>query len=371
MGVNFSAGYSMVKGSMLQTALQKILSAWLRRKASPAEEKAVDEWWDLHQDTGPDLIGDFNEPAARQFIQDLWAKIETGAGLRDTHPAPIRKISSRFSFAKIRPIAASLLVFAGATSLLTWLLHTNKNAAPGSIYKKAIAITAPANLPATTILYNAGSAVLNYILPDSSLIRLHPGSEIRYTPVFNQQERRLELRGKAYFKVTHQPDKPFVVSANGYTTTALGTSFTIDARAADSNNTRIELHTGKVVVKSLRPRDNWKDIFLRPLQTLEINGNKQPLITSTKKSSPKPTQTKPCISGYEAAFQQAPLTEVFNQIQKAYHIEMILDPEVLSHRFFTGSIRTGDCLHDLLHRLAVLHGLTIVQKENKYIIQIN
>ncbi|WP_315814103.1 FecR family protein [Paraflavitalea speifideaquila] len=43
------------------------------------------------------------------------------------------------------------------------------------------------------------------ILPDGSRVWLNAGSSLRYPVVFGQQERRVELRGEAYFEVTSIP----------------------------------------------------------------------------------------------------------------------------------------------------------------------
>src|SRR5690606_20213445 len=63
-------------------------------------------------------------------------------------------------------------------------------------------------------------------LPDGSRVEIHPGGEIaeRFTP----GERRVSLlRGEAYFTVAKNPDRPFVVEANGVAVHAVGTAFNV------------------------------------------------------------------------------------------------------------------------------------------------
>lgn len=64
-------------------------------------------------------------------------------------------------------------------------------------------------------------------LPDGSVVLLHPGSRLRFPTAFIGDKRFVILEGEAYFKVTKNPNMPFIVQADGIETTVLGTEFDI------------------------------------------------------------------------------------------------------------------------------------------------
>jgi transmembrane sensor len=83
-------------------------------------------------------------------------------------------------------------------------------------------------------------------LPDGSTATLGSGTELRMA--FSRGERNLELgRGEAFFDVTHDAARPFVVRANGYRVTAVGTRF--DVRR-DAGHLRVVVTRGLVRLQS-------------------------------------------------------------------------------------------------------------------------
>ncbi len=69
-------------------------------------------------------------------------------------------------------------------------------------------------------------------LPDGSMVALNNFSELRFPEEFKTDERSVSLKGEAYFEVTSNPEKPFLVKVEGADIQVLGTEFTV--RAYDS-----------------------------------------------------------------------------------------------------------------------------------------
>lgn len=84
-------------------------------------------------------------------------------------------------------------------------------------------------------------------LLDGSKVILNSGSSIRYIKNFEPHQREIELTGEAFFEVTKDPKRPFIVKTNHLTTTVLGTSFNINA--FEERKTEVSLVTGKVEVR--------------------------------------------------------------------------------------------------------------------------
>lgn len=66
-------------------------------------------------------------------------------------------------------------------------------------------------------------------LPDGSRVWLNAASSLRYPTTFTGKERRVELRGEAYFEVAENMHMPFRVASNNQVVEVLGTHFNINA----------------------------------------------------------------------------------------------------------------------------------------------
>jgi ferric-dicitrate binding protein FerR (iron transport regulator) len=87
-------------------------------------------------------------------------------------------------------------------------------------------------------------------LPDGSIVWLNGGSKISYSPLFNDSVRFVELEGEAFFEVAENKQLPFVVRSGDLETTALGTSFNINAYP-DNEAVRVSLVSGKVEIENI------------------------------------------------------------------------------------------------------------------------
>lgn len=90
-------------------------------------------------------------------------------------------------------------------------------------------------------------------LPDGSLVQLNGGSSLEYNAWWGK-ERKIELIGEAFFTVAKDKAHPFVVLANGTSTTALGTEFNVNAYPEDSI-VYISLIEGSVEVDGFNQTD--------------------------------------------------------------------------------------------------------------------
>ncbi len=69
----------------------------------------------------------------------------------------------------------------------------------------------------------------NLALSDGTHVFLNSMSQIRYPVQFVGGERRVELTGEAYFEVSENKDRPFIVETGGINIEVLGTEFNVNA----------------------------------------------------------------------------------------------------------------------------------------------
>ena len=86
-----------------------------------------------------------------------------------------------------------------------------------------------------------------------------PGSSLRYAPGLAGPRREVYFSGDAFFKVSKNPRRPFLVYAPQVVTTVLGTSFRVRALAgspglilADEPTAALDKQSGQEVVHLMR-----------------------------------------------------------------------------------------------------------------------
>lgn len=102
-------------------------------------------------------------------------------------------------------------------------------------------------------------------LPDGSKVWLNGGSSLAYTNQFNDDNRRVELHGEAYFEVQKHQGKPFTVHTQGYDVTVKGTKFNVSAYDDDPISTTT-LMEGKVELS-----DGKQNLSLAPGDAVQLN----------------------------------------------------------------------------------------------------
>lgn len=188
-----------------------------------------------------------DEKDIEKEIRDAWEQ-EPDKHLQESKEASWNAFSAQAFPAKkqrIRPwvYAAAAVVVISLTIGAVITLNGAKPEASGLSYN---------------IVENPTSGIKAVCLPDSSIVELEPNSRIEYKSDF-QDNRKINLNGKAFFKVRKDSKHPFRVFCGETTTTVLGTSFTI---AGDAENTvSVHLYEGSV---QMNVRDNTNNWILSP-----------------------------------------------------------------------------------------------------------
>jgi ferric-dicitrate binding protein FerR (iron transport regulator) len=84
------------------------------------------------------------------------------------------------------------------------------------------------------------------ILTDGTVVWLNAASKIRFPEKFDVKERRVFLEGEAFFDVTRDENRPFVIQSKSAVTTVLGTTFNV--KSYEKEPIQITVASGKVKV---------------------------------------------------------------------------------------------------------------------------
>ena len=145
-------------------------------------------------------------------------------------------------------------------------------------YTKDIKTELP-KVPAISSIVTRNGNKSKINLPDGSQVWLNAGSRLDYNIAnFNQDSREVELTGEAFFDITHNAAKPFIVRSGNMRIRVLGTSFNVKAYPGE-DNMETSLIRGSVEITM---KDKPGNVFvLKPNEKLVVAVNAQPKKTES------------------------------------------------------------------------------------------
>ncbi len=214
-------------------------------------------------------------------------------------------------FPWIARVAAAVILMLGFTFIFYQYKHSGNN---------------KLNLQTLVQTDNANQKVID--LPDGSKVWLNRNSELLYPELFEENSRILYLKGEAFFDVTPNKDKPFIVHSGISKTTVLGTSFNLRAYGKEEE-VRLTVVTGRVAFTFA---DDIEGVIVMP-------GNMAFLANNTKTIATEPNSDINFLSWKtrHLSFNDSPIAELIKPLERHYGVEILVQhPETLSCRF------TGD-----------------------------
>ena len=181
-------------------------------------------------------------------------------------------------------------------------------------------------------------------LPDGTTVWMNAESSLEYPTKFGNDQRRVVLRGDAYFEVQHDTAKPFIVQTHGQQIRVLGTTFNVKAYANEQRTTTTLL-TGLVKINTEGNKEEGSSIQSVTLhpghQAIKLNGR-------LTVDEVVPTYAIAWKDG-EFVFRNESLTNVMKQLQRWY--EFSVDYDSLPPLHFTGGIKRNVSLSEVLKML--------------------
>lgn len=259
--------------------------------------------------------------------------------------------------------AAVLLLITGS---IYWLLNQ-----PNHTTLATTDITGKDSLHALVIT-NTSAQDKQLNLEDGSAVTLTPGSTLQYTTPFGSRQRYVALEGKALFKVAHDKYRPFMVAAGGLVTTALGTSFWVESKQSNKE-VHIRLITGRVVIRqdSTKLMAYFKPVYLAPGEELVFDRQNQQAKVSfgfTPPVTKAPANKDNAAAKDILVFNQQPLPEVLQILQKHFHVPVSFNEKQLKNIKFSGSYTVTDNLDDILNAVALINELKLEKTSTGFII---
>ncbi|MDX8340685.1 FecR domain-containing protein [Draconibacterium sp. IB214405] len=312
------------------TNIENLLSKSVFGGLSEEEKSQLDKW-----------ISESEENAGEyEAYQQLWKKSEElVVGDSIDVEASLLKTKEQISFTDskkrwliiARQVAAVLLVSITISGLYTYFSKPEKEHV---VYQD---------------ISTAFGTQTEFELADGTKVWLNSGSHIHYPNSFNNMdERRIELVGEAFFEVTKNAEKPFIVETSALDIKVLGTAFNVSAYTGSENLT-VALKEGKVSLhKAGLAAEEDALVSLVPNEVAVYNNKQNDIVIHKEKSLNKYNAWK---DGRIVFFEDG-IETVVQKLENWYNVDIEVADNELNELIFTATF-IDEPLEQILNWLSI------------------
>lgn len=185
------------------------------------------------------------------------------------------------------------------------------------------------------------------LLPDSTVVWLNGNSYIRYPKEFDESVRRIELIGEAFFDVTENKKKPFIVCLEGMHVRVLGTTFNI---WADTKSDVIET----TLIKGSVALYNDKNDVAKPDKIL-VPGEQALFDKKSGSIEVRSVRTSSYTSWVtgDFFFEKITFGEILRVLERSFNVKFHLENESIKEVFLTAQFTHKESLEEILSILQI------------------
>ncbi|MGQ7870973.1 FecR domain-containing protein [Sunxiuqinia sp. sy24] len=186
--------------------------------------------------------------------------------------------------------------------------------------------------------------VAECILADGTHVWLNAGSKLQYDPAFSGKNRQVKLTGEAYFEVSHNPQKPFLVSTKQLQVKVLGTSFNVRAYS-DENKVETVLEEGSVEMM-LIGYPNQNPVKIKPGERAVYSSEKRNI-----QIQEADTYLHTAWRDRKFVFKDADLKTILYHLERFYKVRFHLKNEAMGETRFRGTFEYDQNILDALEAI--------------------
>jgi transmembrane sensor len=189
------------------------------------------------------------------------------------------------------------------------------------------------NLKSYSEIYAPYGTRTTFFLPDGSTGLLNGGSSLKFPAQFSGKTRDVALSGEAYFNVTSNHKKPFIVSTGNIDVKVFGTSFNVMAYP-DEKTTEVTLERGKVELFKKTSKNIESIGIIKPSESCVYNS----LSDSIKILTVNSTEKLSWLDG-KLTFKYEPFEEVVRKLNRWYNVNIVIKDELLDSYIYYGTFK--------------------------------
>jgi ferric-dicitrate binding protein FerR (iron transport regulator) len=262
----------------------RVVEAWIA--SDPSNKKYFDHFkliWDESK-----TLASYSEVNTEAAWKRFNERIKNPAAVNPV----VKRMNPRLQWMRV----AALCVVVAASALAFYLYQSNKEV--------------------ETMTVRSSTTIVNDTLPDGSIVILNKNSLISFPEKFSGDTRLVALKGEAFFNITPNKNKPFIIHVNDVEIKVLGTSFNV---RQVNGKTEVIVESGIVQVVK-----DQKTVRLKP---------KEKTITSWYDSSLVKVETADRLYNYyhskEFVCSATPLQQLVETLNAAYDSNIIIENDSL------------------------------------------
>lgn len=301
---------------------QKLLEKYSQGKCTEKELKILDEWYNSFDNDEHDLEAKEIADLKSEMFNNISAGIEREEGsFRKPGPS---SFTTRFKSINIYQFAriAAVLVLAVAVGMVVYLridrldghLAENDPVEHASV-KNEPQVEGPATI----------------YLSDGSVVWLRENSRLDYPETFAEGVREVILVGEAFFDVSPDSQRPFIIRSSNFTTRVVGTTFKIKDYENEESQ-EVEVVTGKVIV-SVRnfTGNNVKELVLKPNRKAVYFKKDNSLVEATSVQS----GLQQSFTKSKLVFNEVPLKDIIAVLNVTHDVNITFANESMKRCILT------------------------------------
>jgi len=324
-----------------------LLAKYFAGEASVVETKAIEKWVaedPAHKKTYDRMYFLWMQSAKTDLekkvnVTDAWTKMQfrMNAAKQESTKAPQEISVYRRTTYRLMQLAAVIVIAFGINALIRYL-----------------------NTDTKYISTETQQLSLNITLSDKSEVKLNKATKISYPEKFKGKERHIKLDGEAFFEVTPDKEKPFVVEAGFAQVKVLGTSFNVQAYDT-SKVVEVTVVTGTVELSGLG--ENSEKITLTKGEKGIISKDSGKAVKDTNNDEEELFWVT-----RKLVFKNTELYVVAETLSNAYGVDINIANESTRHCSWTITIEDLP-IDDVMHLIeGSFEGLQVEKTDNKFTI---
>ena len=336
LGVAIQYGVYIKNKSEVRTHIlmdiDTLIAKYLNGESTPEEIERINRWRQsspeneqvFHRSEETWHLACHNKPFPLPSKSKTWKDIRQHIAVR----------YSLSTLVRVAGIAASIALIAGLALAYTFISREGTPVQPQQI-----------------TLFVPGGVSSRMVLPDSTVVWLNSSSSISYPSCFAGNTRTIELTGEAFFEVTKDETRPFIINSGNLQVKVLGTSFNFKHYREDTHAV-LAVETGTVTLSAgtsgTATTLNAGNYVTVDNQTLHTRVYDTPLISASRTSHPPsnaPKMTEGAIPAsqfsswrdYRMVFRDEPFNNVLNELSRRYNAEFEIKGDEIRDYTYTAT----------------------------------
>lgn len=320
--------------------IEELIGKVLAGEATAEEKTQLENWMGTSEENAKyfNTLKNIFEQAAQsevkiQFDTDAaWNKVKEKIRHEEVKSIPLYR--QEIWFTPLRIAAGIIFIIVGSYLVYEW--------------------TSP---PIQELVISTAITTAQDTLPDGSTAFLNKGSELKFEYNPRKKERKVKLKGEAYFSVKHEDESPFVIEAEDVLVRDIGTEFNLKA------------YPGKDTIEII-VTEGEVQFYTKENPGLNLKAGEKAVYSKKAKEFyriEKPDTNALAYKTKVFSFNNTELRNVISLLNEVYNSKITLNNEAIQSCRLTANFKE-DNAEIIAEVIAETMGLTLTRKDGQLIL---